>query len=505
MSASYLLDENPTEDNALTEVDLQRGSEDDAEPSIVHSLEEEYEYDEGFRNSKPINDRPPEYAFVSFPSSARFVAINPPSLVHRPTPRILLLPCAAATRGKVHNPTNLTEVRSLVLAASESIDKSSSKKTMAVTAPAAPAIRRKRDTENIKKHTVITIPEDHVDRQAQTRKDSAVAGTRDSPLRTTPSATVLAKLSETTLNKLHTFKFIPPVDCAAPPAKIVDHRPERNSLVSEDLTYLQPDVPRASNDDDEGDEFDLDENIFDNIYADDDAEYRTPDSTLLSINDSCIDPCPADPEPRQATPTQVPPPHPSPRHFKSPPKPNKIPPVRMSPFLRSSFPKPVPSPSILPSLVPQRRIPTLFRIAEVHRLLATLSPRVPPQRIELYATVVSSRRDFHTKTQEFTFADLFFPHRPPYLCGTYTAWKLGELFEEDSAPFLENVGGCKLCRAIVQVKRNGNARQGRSSPIPLPGGSQGGGREADALDSEVLNIWEATWEDVEYVKRIVGA
>jgi hypothetical protein len=30
-------------------------------------------------------------------------------------------------------------------------------------------------------------------------------------------------------------------------------------------------------------------------------------------------------------------------------------------------------------------------------------------------------------------------------------------------------------------------------------------KEGAALEAEVLNIWEATWEDVEYAKGIVGA
>jgi hypothetical protein len=37
------------------------------------------------------------------------------------------------------------------------------------------------------------------------------------------------------------------------------------------------------------------------------------------------------------------------------------------------------------------------------------------------------------------------------------------------------------------------------------GENQTGGKEVDALDVDVLNIWEATWEDFGYVKGIVGA
>jgi hypothetical protein len=159
-------------------------------------------------------------------------------------------------------------------------------------------------------------------------------------------------------------------------------------------------------------------------------------------------------------------------------------------------------------VAPHRRILTLFRIAEVHRLLGTLPPGAPPPRIELYANVVSSHRDLPSKTQHFTFADLFFPHRPLYLSGTYTGWTVCELFDRDSAPFLDMAGQRRLCRAIVQITKNSltrNASRGGSSPLPLLSGSQRGRTEADEADVEVLSIWEATWEDVEYVKGIVGA
>ena len=141
--------------------------------------------------------------------------------------------------------------------------------------------------------------------------------------------------------------------------------------------------------------------------------------------------------------------------------------IAVTPFLRSNLPQPVPSQPFIPSLIPHRHIPTLFRIAEVHRLLARPPLVEPPERIEIYATVVSSRRGLHTKGQEFTFADLFFPNRPPYLCGTYTAWQLCELFDEDSAPFLDSAEWSKPCRAIVQITKTlqtGTSRRSESSP-----------------------------------------
>jgi hypothetical protein len=502
MSASYLLDEGH-QVNVLTELDLQRGSHHDADVYAARSPE-----GESLCSSNLTKNAHLEYPFADVPSTARFVPVNASSLLDSPTPHTLRLPYGTAKDGKAHASTDLSQLRNLIIAASVSIDKSSSKKRMAATGPAAAARRRKRNVENKEENTLIPVAEDPVSQKAQAKRGSEVAETRYTHLQTTRSAPVLGQLSEKTLNKLYAFKFTPPLNCATLSARNIDHRPDRNAVASEVLTDPQPDVPTAD-DEDSYDEFDLDKNIFDNIYGNDDAEYRTPDSTMPAINDSSIDPRPGDPNSPQATPPKVSPhPQPLPRHFKTPPKPVLTPFVPMSPFVRSSLPQLTPPQSILPSLIPHRRIPTLFRIAEVHRLLASLPPGAPPQRIELYATVVSSRRDFHKKTQEFTFADLFFPQRPPYLSGTYIAWTICDLFDEDSAPFLDPASGRKLCRTIVQASKkswNGNARQVGSSPLNMQGGSRGGGKEADVLEVEVLNVWEATWDDVKYVKGIVGA
>lgn len=52
-----------------------------------------------------------------------------------------------------------------------------------------------------------------------------------------------------------------------------------------------------------------------------------------------------------------------------------------------------------------------------------------------------------------------------------------------------------MCRAIVRPKlkrdREGNGKKGGDGP-------------SSAAEVEVLNIWEAGWEDVEYVKGIVN-
>jgi hypothetical protein len=101
--------------------------------------------------------------------------------------------------------------------------------------------------------------------------------------------------------------------------------------------------------------------------------------------------------------------------------------------------------------------------------------------IELYAKVLSSHRE--GVTQFFMFADLFHEARPPFLKGTCECWKGSELWEYDCRKFLAcegNPGEKKLCRAMGKMKREGKEWK-----------------------FVVLNIWEATWEDVEYVRGIV--
>ena len=493
MSASYLLDGDPGEDNALLEFDLRRAGEDYAETSIAYPHEDEPEYRQTLHCPTPIDDTVLEYECVDFPSTARFVPINVLSAYNRFTPSTLLPPSTSPTHANRHQPKDVSEVRSMILAATRFLDKSSSRKRKGAIAP----VLRKRNTENKKEWPMIAVAEDLVVHRAQPTGGLEVAEVHSTCPPTIHSPTVLCQVSEKTLNKLRAFAFRQPVGDAAASSKTLYDRSDENTV--------QPNESTIGNEDKHGD-FDLDEDIFDNIYTEDETEHQTLNHTTIATYGSNAEP----PSAKLISPPATPPEEPSKSHqlpqAKTQPKPIQKPLIPLSPFLRSSLPQPAPLQSLIPSLIPHRRIPTLFRIAEVHRLLATLPPAAPPQRIELYATVTSSHRCLDTKIQEFAFADLFFPHRPPYLRGTYTAWQLRQLFDADSAPFLKPPNSGKLCRAIVQVTKNsttGNAKQTGSSPLQGSSGSQGGVKEGAALEVEVLNIWEATWEDVEYVKGIV--
>ena len=98
--------------------------------------------------------------------------------------------------------------------------------------------------------------------------------------------------------------------------------------------------------------------------------------------------------------------------------------------------------------------------------------------IELYARVLNSERN--DSQQRFTFCDLFHA-RPPYIQATYAAtiWKTVQLFEYDSARLLQQG---RICRCMGTMKRDGK------DWVMI-----------------VLNIWEATWDDVQWVEGIVNS
>jgi hypothetical protein len=195
-----------------------------------------------------------------------------------------------------------------------------------------------------------------------------------------------------------------------------------------------------------------------------------------------------------------------------------------SPFLRPTFPTPVPAHSPISNLIPTTRILTCFRVAEYLRAISSstcTTTSTPNLLVELYAVVTSSTRI--GSTQHFTFADLFFSQRPPHLQGTCIWWQGSELYEDDTKVFLSaSKERGRICRAIVRPKKQVQGAKGKaasaavgSSPLakrltvkeggsPRRGGGERGQAPLGVVEVEVLNIWEAGWEDVEYVRGIVA-
>lgn len=99
--------------------------------------------------------------------------------------------------------------------------------------------------------------------------------------------------------------------------------------------------------------------------------------------------------------------------------------------------------------------------------------------IELYARVTKSKRENHPgRKQSFVFKDLYHD-KPPHLAGTFELLGQSQLWDLDSKAFLTIRPGGVLCRAIGRMKR-----------------------EVCEWRMDILNIWEASWEDITAVAGV---
>jgi hypothetical protein len=148
------------------------------------------------------------------------------------------------------------------------------------------------------------------------------------------------------------------------------------------------------------------------------------------------------------------------------------------PIVRSPFPAAVRDRSPIIGLSSDTLLRTCFRIGEAinqaHQSVKSGKRIV----FELYARILESERD-DTK-QFFTFCDLFHG-KPPYIKAEYEGalWKSVQLFDYDSKRLLQQG---RICRCMGTMKRDGKEWQ-----------------------MNVMNIWEATWEDIKWVEGIVNA
>ena len=411
-----------------------------------------------------------------------------------------------------HEPPHISdqssEFRDIILAASESVDKPMMKKRKGVRVPpvgrAARAGKMSRTSGpmdfDITKDPFMdhektpTLPRFSAGESARRPKDNLASGRET--------------LSHMTLEKLKAFRFISsavPNNDSKAMARIVS---DAATLDGEDTDGAETTSSPEGLQNIESD-FDLDEDVFEEVLAGDQVDksfrvhdargprminFETPPSSLKSAHSTRR----SAPEKRLTA-----------QQLLKPQTPLSGPSASIPPFLRANLPSAVPSDSLIPALTSTGRIPTLFRVAEVHRLLSSLPRDFIAQRVELYATVINSHRDHSFKKQHFLFGDLFFPQRPPYLRGTCIDWHESPLFETDTAPFLIQSDQQRRCRAIVQIDRNGvsvrRCRNSYASPANSVKTTSAMCKENDALQVAVLSIWEAKSEDVEYTRGIVGA
>lgn len=148
------------------------------------------------------------------------------------------------------------------------------------------------------------------------------------------------------------------------------------------------------------------------------------------------------------------------------------------PIVRRLFPSAVRDRSPIIGLSSNTLLRTCFRIGEAINQSSQAAKSGQHVMIELYARVLASERT--EKQQYFTFCDVFHA-KPPYIQGVYDAamWKAVQLFEYDGRRLLQPG---RMCRCIGTMRRNGRERI-----------------------MAVHNIWEATWEDIQWVAGIVGS
>ena len=152
------------------------------------------------------------------------------------------------------------------------------------------------------------------------------------------------------------------------------------------------------------------------------------------------------------------------------------------PFARPAFPALIQDRSPIFGLSSSSCLRTCFRIGEALNAATIASHTNMHHLTELYARVTYSKRD--GVEQFFQFADLFRPERPPYLNGSYIGWKGSDLWETGTKSFLVDLRGGKIARCIGKMKRDETTKLWKMV---------------------VLSIWEATWDDVGYVKGVVCA
>lgn len=148
------------------------------------------------------------------------------------------------------------------------------------------------------------------------------------------------------------------------------------------------------------------------------------------------------------------------------------------PIVRSTVPAAVRDRSPIIGLTSDALLRTCFRIGEAISQAHQSAKSGKHIVFELYARILESARD-DTK-QHFTFCDLFHG-KPPYIKAVYEGalWKSVQLFDYDSKRLLQQG---RICRCMGTMKRDDKEWR-----------------------MNVMNIWEATWEDIKWVEGIVNS
>ena len=156
---------------------------------------------------------------------------------------------------------------------------------------------------------------------------------------------------------------------------------------------------------------------------------------------------------------------------------------RLIPFARSPFPGRIRDKSPVIGLSNKTVFRTCFRIGELlseNKRSTVIGDEV---MFELYARITYSNRDHLAKTQTFQFVDLF-KDQLPFLTGRLQNFRPGGLVERQSAAFWGAEGKMKPCRCVCTLKRDIKAE---TRWVAL-----------------IVSIREATWAEIDQVRRIVS-
>lgn len=151
----------------------------------------------------------------------------------------------------------------------------------------------------------------------------------------------------------------------------------------------------------------------------------------------------------------------------------------IKPVVRPAPPKPIRDRSPIVGATPSTPLRVCFRVGEALNIGAKAVREGNDVILELYARLAASHRETNSVKQHFVFADLW-AQRGPRLKGVYEVWKGSDIWDADSRAFLDAHETERLCRCIARMKK-----------------------ENHEWKLTVMNIWEADWDDIEYVHGIL--
>ena len=148
------------------------------------------------------------------------------------------------------------------------------------------------------------------------------------------------------------------------------------------------------------------------------------------------------------------------------------------PIVRPVFPSQARGRSPIIGLTSNTLLRTCFRIGEAINSGRSAVKCGKNIILELYARVLYSKR--YNNKQSFVFCDLYHINAP-YINAVYDAaiWKADNQFNYDSARLLQEM---KMCRCIGKMKKEGNE-----------------------WVLAISSVWEASWEDIDWVEGIVNS